>query len=157
MTMNGSLRITAAATLAACAFGAAAQEPYQLGIADPMDQAVVSGDQGALVVRAAVVPALGGGDRLELLVDGTPVAKPSDQLEFHLTGIAPGVHVLQTRIIDATGNVGEISPTNILTVVRDLPPQDDPRDAAGADPILDSRWGPGDENLAVSSLHFVLR
>ena len=45
MTMNGSLRIAAAA----------AQGPYQLGITDPADEALVDGDTAPLVVRAAVV------------------------------------------------------------------------------------------------------
>ena len=150
--MNGSLRMAAAASLAACAFGAAAQGPYQLGITDPLDQATVDRDTGPLLVRVVVVPELADGDQLELLADGFPVAHAGAALEFRLAAVAPGPHVLQARIIDSTGNVGAISPANVLTVVGEALPESDARKAP--DPILDLRWGPGDADRPVSLLHF---
>ena len=100
----------------------------------------MSGDDGALVVQAAVVPPLGSRDRLEVLLDGTPVASESHELAYRVYGTAPGLHVLQARIIDASGNVGAISATHVFTVrdSRTVPA----REALDDDPILDARWGP---------------
>lgn len=148
-----TLRIAATLALALCTFGVAAQGTYQLAITDPPDEAIVSTHNGTLAVRVAVVPALNDGDRLEFLVDGMPVAEPGGALVFQLPDIAPGLHALQSRIIDASGNVGAISPMNVLTVVGDSGQESRLRDGASPDPILDSRWGPGDAD-SVSLLHF---
>ena len=94
--MHNVARATAAAMLAACAFGAAAQQP-----ATPL-------------VHVQVLPRLLEGDRVEVLVDGLPSAAPSKDLDFRLPPIAPGDHVLQARIIDWSGNVGGLSEKDLL-------------------------------------------
>lgn len=63
-----------------------------------------------------MAPDLAAGDRLEFLVDGTPVAPPSVILEFPLYGIPRGEHVLQARVIDSTGNVASTSPATVMYV-----------------------------------------
>jgi hypothetical protein len=97
----------AAVVLAASAFGAAAQEP-----APPK-------------VHVTVEPYLDDGEQVEVLVDGLPAAPAAAAHDFLLQDLKPGRHVLQARILDASGNVGGVS------------------DKA----LLDSPWGPGNPDL----------
>jgi hypothetical protein len=110
--------IVTAAVLAVPALGAPALGApiYNVGIVSPTDQQTVFSDSGDFSVQTTVVPDLAKGDRLEFLVDGTPVAPPSAILEFPLYGIPRGEHVLQARIIDSTGNVASTSPASIVYV-----------------------------------------
>jgi hypothetical protein len=64
----------------------------------------------------AIEPPLAGSDRIELLVDGDPAGEPSSSLDFQLAGMVRGQHVLQVRVIDATGNVGAVSPSSVFYV-----------------------------------------
>jgi hypothetical protein len=66
--------------------------------------------------QVTVAPELATGDNVGLLLDGMPVAPPMKSLDFPLYGITRGQHLLQARIIDATGNVGSISPPSIFYV-----------------------------------------
>jgi hypothetical protein len=68
------------------------------------------------VASVTIAPALASGDKVELLIDGAPVAPPMKSLDFPLSGIARGPHLLQARIIDSTGNVGSISPSSTFFV-----------------------------------------
>lgn len=108
-------RLAAAAAFALPALGAWAQD-YQLTIVDPGDEDTVLSDHGEMTVRAAVMPELAPGDRIELLVDGLPAAAPATTPEFSLSGVSRGLHILQARIIDPTGNVGSISPSDAVYV-----------------------------------------
>lgn len=104
-----------ATLLAVAAFAAVAQETtspvYQLDIVSPLEDAIVFEDNGDVQIQATVVPDLADGDRVEFLLDGHPVGPPSTILEVPLYGIVRGPHLIQARIIDATGNVGSISPS----------------------------------------------
>jgi hypothetical protein len=116
--MRALASIATAAVLALAALGVSAQETanYQLNIADPADEATVFNDSGDVLVRVTVVPDLATGDQVELLVDGLPAAPPATTLEFPLSGLVRGPHLLQARIIDSTGNVGSISPSSTVRV-----------------------------------------
>lgn len=110
----------AATLLAVAAFGALAQgaptPSYSLDIVSPSDGTAVFQDNGDVPIRAMVVPELADGDRVEFLLDGIPVGPPSQVLSVPLYGVLPGSHLLQARIIDATGNVGSISPSTNFDV-----------------------------------------
>jgi hypothetical protein len=112
--MRRLVHIIAAGVLAASACGAQAQGAagYRLEIVAPADDATVFNDSGDVVVKTSVVPPLAPGDQVELLVDGLPAAPPAATLEFPLAGLVRGPHQVQARIIDATGNVGSISPSS---------------------------------------------
>jgi hypothetical protein len=88
--------------------------PYELGIATPADESTVFNDGGDVVVSVTIAPALASDDKVELLVDGVPIAPPMKSLDFPLTGITRGQHLLQARVIDATGNVSSISPATTV-------------------------------------------
>jgi hypothetical protein len=109
--MRALIRITAAALVAATALAAGAQQAasYQLTIGNPADESTVYSDNGEMTVQVAVTPDLAGGDSVQLLVDGEPAGFPTTSLDFALAGMARGQHMLQARIIDATGNVGSVS------------------------------------------------
>jgi hypothetical protein len=107
-----------AAAASSFGFGARAADPskYQLDIVDPANQATVFNNSGDVSVRVTAVPDLANGDQVELLVDGVPAAPPSTTLDFPLSGLVRGTHMLQARIIDATGNVGSISPSSTVYI-----------------------------------------
>jgi hypothetical protein len=107
-----------AATVALAAHGVVAQQTpgYDLAIVEPADGLTVFDDGGDVAVRVSVVPGLENGDQVELLLDGLPVAPPGASFEFPLSGVTRGEHQLQARIIDATGNVGSISPSSTVNV-----------------------------------------
>jgi hypothetical protein len=118
--MRKLTRIAAAASLAAAALGALAQgnPEYDLDIVDPAEWGTVFNNNGDVLVRATVVPDLAAGDQVELLVDGLSAAPPSAVLEFPLSGLTRGQHRLQARVIDATGNVGSVSPSSTFYVFQ---------------------------------------
>ena len=104
-------------------FGVSAQElhapVYALEIVSPPDEAVVFDDGGNVRVEVAVAPGLADGDQVEFLVDGFALGPPATVLEIPAFGILPGPHVLQARIIDASGNVGALSPSIHFHVWRE--------------------------------------
>lgn len=83
---------------------------YRMEVVTPPSESTVSGDD--VMVRATVVPGLAAGDRIELLLDGEPIAPASKSLELQVSGLARGTHLVQARIIDSTGNVGSVSPAS---------------------------------------------
>ena len=115
--MHRLSRFIAVAALAAPMFVVAAPTGrYDVDIVSPGDLATVFSDSGDFSVRTKVVPDLAAGDRLEFLLDGTPIGPPSPILELPLYGITRGEHVLQARIIDSTGNVASVSPASVVYV-----------------------------------------
>jgi hypothetical protein len=116
--MGSTIRMAVAALAATAALAAGAQQaaPYRVTIGNPGDDATVYSDTGEMTVQVAVTPDLAGGDSVELLVDGEPAGLPTTSLDFPLTGMARGQHMLQARIIDATGNVGSMSPPSTFYV-----------------------------------------
>ena len=116
--MNLRARFILAAALAVPLLATAAlpARAYDIDIVSPADLSTVFDNSGDFSVRMTVVPDLEAGDRLEFLVDGTPVGPPSPILEIPLQGIPRGEHVLQARVIDSTGNVGAMSPPSVVYV-----------------------------------------
>jgi hypothetical protein len=98
--------------------GVSAQETpgYRLSIVNPGNDTTVFSDPGNVRVQAAIVPQLANGDQVELLVDGEPAGPPSTTLDFSLSGIPRGQHLVQARVIDSTGNVDAISPSSTFYV-----------------------------------------
>jgi hypothetical protein len=116
--MRTFYRIAAAGLLALPVLGVSAQgtPSYQLSIVNPGSDTTVFSDPGNVLVQAAIVPHLANGDQVELLVDGEPAGPPSTTLDFSLSGIPRGQHLLQARVIDSTGNVDAISPSSTFYV-----------------------------------------
>jgi hypothetical protein len=116
--MHALHRIAAFAVVAMAGLGVSAQDTpgYRLAIVNPANDATVFSNPGDVSVQASVVPALAGDDRVELLVDGDSAGEPAKSLDFQLSGMERGEHVLQARVIDGTGNVSAVSPSTIFYV-----------------------------------------
>jgi hypothetical protein len=110
------IAIAAFIAVPALAASAAGSSHYEVGIVSPADQQTFFSDNGDFPVRTTVVPDLAPGDNVEFLIDGMPVAPPSQVLEFPIYGITHGEHVLQARVIDSSGNVAAISSANVVYV-----------------------------------------
>ncbi|HEX2530232.1 MAG TPA: hypothetical protein VHK70_02040 [Burkholderiaceae bacterium] len=78
----------------------------QLVIMSPADESTVFDNSGRVPVQILVSPvlALNPGDRVELFLDGRPVARQAGK-PFELEGVVRGTHRLDARIVDATGAV----------------------------------------------------
>jgi hypothetical protein len=115
--MHRLYRLVTAAALAVPVLAAGAPAgAYNVDIVSPADLATVFSDSGDFTVRTTVAPDLAAGDRLEFLVDGTPIGPPSPILELPLYGITRGEHVLQARVIDSSGNVASVSQASVVYV-----------------------------------------
>jgi hypothetical protein len=106
-----------AAFLVGLSTAAAAQDPapYQVSIVSPDDLSTVFSDTGEVTVDTKVVPPLASGDHIELLVDEQQ-GPPSSSLQFALAGLPRGLHLLEARVIDASGNVAAISAASTFYV-----------------------------------------
>lgn len=90
----------------------AAQRTYHLvAVTQPESEATIRNNYGALDVNINLEPALEPGDRVVLLLDGSPVGDPKQATSFHLEGIDPGTHDIAARVIDTNSQVvGESAP-----------------------------------------------
>jgi hypothetical protein len=126
----------------------------EMRIEQPVADGAVRSNEGRVPVAVSLVPSLQQGHYLQLVLDGTLVAPPAATLGSTLTGISPGTHSLQARIVDAQGRVlystGAISftllrkarETNIPTTPpkaayqpRYVPPSNGTRDFQPANPV----------------------
>lgn len=91
---------------------AAASNPQDAGFLGPYQQfeilAPVTGEtlespDGQVQVSLILDPPLEADHRLEVRVDGTPVAGLDGRTQFVLQGLPPGSHQLQATILDPTG------------------------------------------------------
>lgn len=77
----------------------------EIEIVDPANEATIRNNQGTVDIHIAVKPKLFTGDNLQLLLDGTAVGAPQNNLSFQLSGIDRGTHAIGVQVIDAEGNV----------------------------------------------------
>lgn len=84
--------------------------------APPPDQAVVD-TTGDVQVKVQLDPKLRQGDRLRVLVDGTPVATASDTT-VALHNVFRGTHQLQVQVLDGQGQVVASSESSTFHMIR---------------------------------------
>jgi hypothetical protein len=76
--------------------------PYgQLTIATPEDGATLRQAEGNVQVGLVLDPALMEGHRIQLVVDGNPVAGKVPGTQFTINGLSFGSHQLEARILDS--------------------------------------------------------
>lgn len=75
-----------------------------LSIIYPEAESAVRQNAGNLSVRVELEPGLRPGDRLELLMDGSPIAT-STTGQFDLTNVDRGTHTLTTRVVDEADQI----------------------------------------------------
>jgi hypothetical protein len=76
-----------------------------LEIVQPANDATIRSNEGSVAVGLTVSPALGQGHSVEIIVDGTQLEGSMKGTQFTLNNLNRGTHSLQTRVVDAEGNV----------------------------------------------------
>lgn len=76
---------------------------HKLQIVSPADQQQFINDPGPVVVQVATSPALRSGDKLQLLVNGTPQGEPVASRQFTLQTMDRGEHSLSVKALDPDG------------------------------------------------------
>ena len=90
---------------------------HEVTIESPGAEAPVRANGGSVDVVASVKPALTSGDRLELLMDGTPVAESLDG-SFRIGNVDRGEHRIRVRVVNENGKVRGESPSQVIYVLR---------------------------------------
>lgn len=83
----------------------------QLSFSDIEDQATVRSATGDLTVTAYISIQIGVTQKLQLLLDGTPVGESQSGMVFKLSGIERGEHTLQLKLLNTIGDVLSSSQT----------------------------------------------
>lgn len=107
-------------------------EPIPLVMADktttttiiqPEDKATIRNASGVVSLIMAVNPKLKPGEKLQVVLNGSPVGEPKASTAITLTSIHRGQHVLLVQRVDGTGGVRSTS--NRVTIYM-MPPKINP-------------------------------
>jgi len=90
-------------------------------IAQPEDQVTIRSPQGYVSILIDLKPELRPGDKLQILVDGTPIDKPRATTVFALQDVHRGSHTLAAQLSDAKGNI--VGTTDPITIFM-MPPRE---------------------------------
>ena len=74
-------------------------------ITSPAHDSSIRENAGSVTVTAQVEPGLASGHAVQLLMDGTPVAGPSQSATFPLANVDRGTHQLYAQVVDEDGSV----------------------------------------------------
>ncbi|MCC5793056.1 MAG: DUF4124 domain-containing protein [Legionellaceae bacterium] len=79
---------------------------YQsLDIVDPENESTLRDNEGRVVVRVELTPALKPGDKIQILLDGQPVGEPETTTRFVLLGVLRGSHSIAAQVVNSKGEV----------------------------------------------------
>lgn len=76
-----------------------------LEIVQPANDATIRSNEGNVAVSLSVSPALGPDHAVKIFVDGTGLEGTMKGTQFTLSNLSRGTHSLETRVVDAEGNV----------------------------------------------------
>ncbi len=76
-----------------------------LEIVQPENDATVRSNEGTIAVGLALSPGLAEGHSIKVLVDGSEMPGEVKGTQFSLSNLNRGTHSLETRVVDADGNV----------------------------------------------------
>jgi hypothetical protein len=82
-----------------------ASTPPQATITNPDNETTIAMGPGNFSVSASVQPALSGGQRLQLNMDGAPYGESQTNASWALTNVFRGAHDLTVSVLDEDGQV----------------------------------------------------
>lgn len=86
----------------------------KLVIIQPINDATIRNNQGYIVVVVEMEPDLAGGDKLQMIFDGTPLGEPQSSTLFQLNGINRGTHTIAIQIIKPDGTT--LLTSDVITI-----------------------------------------
>lgn len=93
-------------------------EYKSIEIIQPRNEDTLRNNQGYVPVVVNTEPALKAGDKLQLLFDGQPLSKPQDAPVFALQNVLRGTHTIAVQIVNASGEVLNLSETVTIYMHR---------------------------------------
>lgn len=97
--------------------------PYRvLDILTPADGAVLEQPTDDLAITLSIDPPPIVGHRLELLLDGAPIALDAGTTRWQINGVGFATHELQVQVLDTAEAVIARTPTHQVELRRALPP-----------------------------------
>ncbi len=100
------------------AVAVAANKNYTINITTPKTGQVFAPDTLEIVSGVTVAPPLEPGDKLQVLVNNSPVLPPQTELAFKLPFLPAGNHELKVQIVSQDGMVAAESPAINITQMR---------------------------------------
>ncbi|MCB1842742.1 MAG: DUF4124 domain-containing protein [Halioglobus sp.] len=91
---------------------------WTVRITAPANETTIPMGPGNFSVSAAVTPALGAGQRLQLLMDGGPHGDPRQDGAWQLTNVFRGEHKLAVSVVDKSGKALATSEPVTVYVMR---------------------------------------
>jgi hypothetical protein len=85
--------------------GEAAGGYQSLEIVQPANDATVRSNEGTLSVGLVLSPGLAEGHAVKIIIDGTELEGEMKSTQFTLSNLNRGTHSLETKVVDADGNV----------------------------------------------------
>lgn len=95
-----------------------AAKSYKVVISSPADQGTVRENTGSVYVTSRITPRFENGFKIQLLVDGTAFAEPSNTSTFALRDVNRGEHTLQVKLFDPQGSIVSVSPISTFFMHR---------------------------------------
>ncbi len=87
------------------AAGTEAATYESLEIVQPANDATVRSNEGTVAVGLALSPGLAEGHSVKVLIDGNEMPGEVKGTQFSVSNLNRGTHSLETRVVDADGNV----------------------------------------------------
>ena len=98
----------------------AAKTSWTVVITAPANETTIPMGPGNFSVNAEVKPALGAGQRLQLLMDGAPHGEPRQDGAWQLTNVFRGEHKLSVSVVDTAGKSLATSEPVTVYVMRPI-------------------------------------
>lgn len=95
-----------------------AAKSYKVVISSPADQGTVRENTGSVYVTSRITPRFENGFKIQLLVDGTAFAEPSNTSTFALRDVNRGEHTLQVKLFDPQGSIVSVSPISTFLCIE---------------------------------------
>lgn len=91
---------------------------YVVDLVSPQDESHVPPGQRNLEVAVRLEPQLQPGDRIQFIMDGKPLAPPSEDRSYVIEEIFRGTHTISAQIVNEQGQVLATTPTATVYVHR---------------------------------------
>ena len=93
---------------------------WEVGITSPANETTIPMGPGNFSVGAEVKPALGAGQQLQLMLDGSPQGEPRQTGSWDLTNVFRGEHKLTVRVVNDSGKTLATSEPVTVYVMRPI-------------------------------------
>lgn len=81
------------------------QASYTIKILAPVDEATIRNNQNTINVSLDITPSLKKGDKVQIVLDGTPIGSPVKNTSFIINDVYRGTHTIVAKVVNKDGKV----------------------------------------------------